>query len=138
MIQRILLAYDGSEASLKAFGAAADMATRYQAQLHVLTVAPAPDIADEVETEALIEQSRTRHQHLLDRLKHRAAQGGIQMHAQLAIGHAAQQIIDHAGQLGADLTVVGHRGHGPFDRWRLGSVTHRVISYAECAVLVVR
>jgi len=56
----------------------------------------------------------------------------------VAIGRPAQQIIDHAGQLGADLIVVVHRGHGPIDRWRLGSVTHRVISCAECAVLVVR
>jgi nucleotide-binding universal stress UspA family protein len=31
-----------------------------------------------------------------------------------------------------------YRGHGLLDRWRLGSVTHRVISYADCAVTVVR
>jgi nucleotide-binding universal stress UspA family protein len=40
--------------------------------------------------------------------------------------------------LAVDLIVLGHRGRGLMDRWRLGSVPHRVISYAACAVTVVR
>ena len=39
MIKHILLAFDGSEPSSKAFDVAADLAQRYQAALHVLTVA---------------------------------------------------------------------------------------------------
>ena len=137
-MKRILLAYDGSDASHKAFEWAADMAPRYQAELHVLTVAPTPEIADEVESEALIEQSRNRHQHILDRLKHRAAHRSIAIQAHLVVGHAARQIVEQAAVLNADLVVVGHRGHGAFERWRLGSVTQRVIAYAECPVMVVR
>ena len=138
MIKRILLAYDGSDPAIKAFEAASDLASKYGAELHVLTVAPAPEIGDEVETEAIIEQSRRRHHGLLDRLQHKAQHLGIAIQPHLLVGHPAQQIIDHAAQLKADVLVIGHRGHGALDRWKIGSVTHRVISYAECAVLVVR
>lgn len=138
MITKILLAYDGSEPSDKAFAFAADLAGRYQAELRVLTVAQLPEIGDEVETEAVLENSRNYHNRLLRNLKDRADRLGIKAQFELAIGHPAQQILDQATQVGADLIVLGHRGHGAMDRWRLGSVTHRVISYAECAVTVVR
>lgn len=138
MIKRVLLAYDGSEASLKAFESAHDLASRYNADLRVLAVAPAPEVADEVETPAVIEDSRRLYQQLLDRLRHNAQKLGIQVHAELVVGHPAQQILDRARDMGADLIVIGHRGHGAVDLWKIGSVAHRVISYAECAVLVVR
>lgn len=138
MIHKILLAYDGSEPAAKAFDHAADLAQRYGAELHVLTVAQVPDFGDEVETEAVIEQSRKHNEAVLKALRQRAAHAGVKARFELQIGHPAQQILDHAGMEGIDLIVLGHRGHGLLDRWRLGSVTHRVISYADCAVTVVR
>lgn len=138
MIHKILLAYDGSEPADKAFRHAADLAQRYGAELHVLTVARVPEFGDEVETEALIEQSRKHQDGVLKTLRKRAAHEGVKAHFELQIGHPAQQILDHAEKEGIDLIVLGHRGHGILDRWRLGSVTHRVISYAGCAVTVVR
>lgn len=138
MIKKILLAYDGSEPSTKAFAMAADLAGRYQAELCVLAVAQVPEFGEDVETEAVIEHSRDYHQGLLDRLKPQIDRLGIKASLQIAIGHPAQQILDYAAQQTVDLIILGHRGRGAFDRWRLGSVTHRVISYAECAVLVVR
>ncbi|MEW5707503.1 universal stress protein [Pelomicrobium sp.] len=138
MIKKILLAYDGSEPSTKAFAMAAELASRYQAELCVLTVAQVPEFGEDVETEAVIEHSRDYHQSLLDKLKQQIDRQGIMASLQIAVGHPAQQILEYAGRQAVDLIVLGHRGRGAFDRWRLGSVTHRVISYAECAVLVVR
>ena len=138
MIKHILLAFDGSEPSSKAFDAAADLARRYQALLHVLTVAQPPEIGDEVETEAVVEQSRRYHKSQLRGLKHRGDRFGIKPQVELQVGHPAQQILECAERIEADLIVVGHRGRGALDRWQLGSVSHRIISYAECAVMVVR
>lgn len=138
MIKHILLAFDGSEPSSKAFDAAADLARRYQALLHVLTVAQPPEIGDEVETEAVVERSRTHHKSQLRGLKRRGDRLGIKPKVELQVGHPAQQILECAERIGADLIVVGHRGHGVLDRWQLGSVSHRIVSYAACAVLVVR
>lgn len=37
-----------------------------------------------------------------------------------------------------DAIVMGHRGESLFRRWLLGSVAKRVLSYAQCTVIIVR
>ena len=51
-------------------------------------------------------------------------------------GPAAQALIDAAN--GADLVVVGSRGHGGFAGLLLGSVSSQVVHHAPCPVVVVR
>ena len=138
MIRKILIAYDGSKPSDKAFDFAADVARHYQAELCVLTVAQAPEFAEDVETEAVLEHARIHHKSLLHGLRSRADRQGVKAHYDMVVGHPAQQILHYAAHHGVDLIVLAHRGRGMLDRWRLGSVSHRVISYAECAVTVVR
>jgi nucleotide-binding universal stress UspA family protein len=53
-------------------------------------------------------------------------------------GHAGEVICRLAGELQADVVVVGSRGHGAFKRALLGSVSTFVVRNAPCAVLVVR
>lgn len=54
----------------------------------------------------------------------------------VVLGNPAQAILDHAD--GADLIVVGVRGHGTFQAALLGSVSHTVTLHATCPVVVVR
>ena len=51
-------------------------------------------------------------------------------------GHPAQALIDAAD--GADLLVVGSRGHGSFAAALLGSVSQHCVHHAPCPVLIVR
>lgn len=53
-------------------------------------------------------------------------------------GHAARAIIDGAIEFGADLVVVGSRGHGRFETALLGSTSAEVVDHAPCPVLVAR
>jgi len=138
MFRRILLAYDGSDASTKACELALDLARRYGAGLTVLSVARAPEFGDEVETEAVIENSRAYHEKLLDTVRTRIAASGIDAAFAVRVGHPTEQIIAEAERIQADLVVVGHRGKTLFQRLRLGSVSKQVVQYADCPVLVVR
>ena len=139
MINRILLAYDGSAPADKAYSFALDIAKKYDADLYVLAVARPPEFGDDVETEAVIENSRKHYQKVLAPLKAQAASHGVRQHFEVAVGHPAEQIIRHAeNQYRADLIVLGHRGKSLFERLRLGSVSKHVIQYAACAVTVVR
>ena len=69
MYKRILVGYDGSESGKKAFETALELAATHGAELYVLTVCRPPEIGDDVETEAVIENSRRYHRGLLAELK---------------------------------------------------------------------
>ncbi|MEU5154727.1 universal stress protein [Glycomyces sp. NPDC021274] len=51
-------------------------------------------------------------------------------------GHPAKTLIDMAE--GADLLVVGSRGHGGFVGSLIGSVSHYCVNHAPCPVVVIR
>jgi nucleotide-binding universal stress UspA family protein len=138
MFTKILLAYDGSEPSKKAFDRSLEMAKCFKAELAIVTVIRPPDYAEDVETEAIIENARNHFDQELARLRSLAGASGITPTTQLRVGHPAEQIIAAADEWHADLIVTGHRGQGLFERWLLGSISRLVIAYARCAVLVVR
>jgi nucleotide-binding universal stress UspA family protein len=138
MITRILVAYDGSDPARKAYDFALDLAQKYQAEVWVLAVARPPDFAEDVETEAIVEHSSKYHHRLLAQLRQQSAGTGVPVHFEGAVGHPAEQIIRRAEQHGANLIVMGHRGKTILERWRLGSISQRVLQYAHCPVLVVR
>jgi nucleotide-binding universal stress UspA family protein len=138
MIKKILLAYDGSEPAKKALDTALDLALKYQAELYVLTVAQPPDFSEDVETEAIIENSRNYHQRILAPVRHAVGASGVKTVFEVAVGHAAQQIIYHADRYHVDLIVLGHRGKSMFRRLLLGSVSKQVVQYADRTVMVVR
>jgi nucleotide-binding universal stress UspA family protein len=138
MYRKILVGYDGSGAARKAFETACELAAQHQAELVVLSVARPLEIADEVETEAVIENSRRYHRGLLAELKPLAAAKKVKTHFEVAVGHPAEQIIYYADRHKADLIVVGDRGRSKFARLLLGSVSKQVVQYAGRAVLVAR
>ena len=138
MYRKILIAYDGSDASKKAFEAARELASQNGADLWVLSVARQPEIGDDVETEAVIENSRRYHRRLLAELKSASAAGNVHVHFEVSVGHPAEQIIYEADKLGVDLIVMGHRGRSKFARLLLGSTSRQVTEHAARPVLVVR
>ena len=116
----ILVGYDGSEAAQRALGAAADLAG-YGSRLTVVTVNAGDGAAD---------ISRTARELLHSR----------QVTARYVepVGEPAEQLIDTAVEIGADLVVVGRRSRNALQRLVLGSVSANVVRGAHCDVLVVR
>lgn len=57
------------------------------------------------------------------------------VHQVVLAGNPAQALIDTA--VGAELLVVGSRGHGGFTEALLGSVSQRCVHHARCPVVVV-
>lgn len=53
-------------------------------------------------------------------------------------GHAGECVVEQAEDIGADLVVLGAKGHSVVHRILLGSVSDHVATHAKCSVLVVR
>jgi nucleotide-binding universal stress UspA family protein len=53
------------------------------------------------------------------------------------MGSPAEAIVSMAEEQKADLIVMGARGVSPLKEWLLGSVSHRIITMAHCAALIV-
>lgn len=138
MFKKILAAYDGSESAMTAFHHALDLARMYQGELHVLSVVRPPDVAEEVETEAIMENSQRHYEEIQQPLKALADAAGIEVRLVVAVGHPAVKVTTYAEENGIDLIVMGHRGKTFFERWLIGSVAKKVMSYASCSVMIVR
>ncbi len=137
-MKHILVAYDGSQPAEHAFDLGLTLAEKFDAALHVVAVARPPDLAEDVETEALIEGARDAYQQQFGPLKARAAESGVKASFVVTVGHPAEQIVHYAETHGIDHIILGHRGKSFFARWLLGSVSKQVMHYAHCTTTVVR
>ena len=62
----------------------------------------------------------------------------MNLQTHVLVGHPADQILKSAEKYGADLVVVGHRGRSAISEWVSSTTSRRVVTYANCPVLVVR
>lgn len=138
MVTRILVGYDGSEQAKRAFQFGLELARLYQARVLVLAVAQLPEPAAMVESTAFLDEAEAHYSESFGNLRTAAQTAGVELETRVVVGHAAEQIVHYAATEKADLIVVGHRGKSLIQRWLLGSVSKRIVSYAPCSVLIVR
>jgi len=138
MITKVLVAYDGSEHSEKAFQVGLELASKYSAKMMVLAVARPPEPATRVELEAELERATEFYEGRFKILTDQAEALGIEATFKVQAGHPAEQIVHYAKKEQADAIVMGHRGETLKQRWLLGSVAKRVLSYAHCTVIIAR
>jgi nucleotide-binding universal stress UspA family protein len=140
-IKRAVVAVDFSDSSSEAVAVAREVVGR-NGRLHLLHV-----VADVLRSpwvaEAGGDLDQVQHNWLADaeeRLVIFAAclnLDPLKTTTRIAVGSPDAEIIRHASEQGADVIVLGSRGHGPLRRVLLGSVTERVERHAPCPVIVV-
>jgi len=84
------------------------------------------------------EQRRQEAVNAVERVKQSFAGLDIALTGIVAEGRPEQVILDQARKANADLIVMGTHGRTGLDRLLMGSVTERVIGFAECPVLAVK
>lgn len=138
MIKSILVAYDGSASSEHALDFAIDLARRYVAKLHVLTVKEPPDLSNEFAISSILESSQQASEELFSRARRRLDDEAPTAVLVEATGFPGEEIVHYANTHEVDHIVVGHRGHALFERWMVGAVSREVITHALCSATVVR
>lgn len=106
--------------------------------MNVLSIARLPEPPVNVEVQAVLEHATEYFEHHFAKMKTRTEAAKIQAVFEVRLGHPAEQIVHVADQLGVDAIVMGHRGESLLQKWLLGSVAKRVLSYVHCTVVVVR
>jgi nucleotide-binding universal stress UspA family protein len=134
---RIVVGVDGSDSSKRALAWAVRQAQLTGAVVEAITAwefpyatgypVPMPDVdfedlATGILTDAIAEVS--------------AGAGAVAIRSRVAEGNAARVLVDASA--GADLLVVGSRGHGGFVEALLGSIGQHCVHHAACPVVVIR
>lgn len=150
MFKHLLVAIDGSDPSDHAIEIAADLAMRYHAKLTILHVARHPHVVNtliDLQELERIEHVEFHEQDVLDLVAAKITADAEKCVRELGVpdvevvarrGNPAQQIIEHAGDVGVDLIVMGTRGLSDLPASMLGSVSHKVIHLSDVPVLAVR
>lgn len=137
---RVVVGVDGSDYGARALRWAIDEARRRSAELQVVHAWHYPyigvDIAGFTATPSVLEGAEKAARQVLDDAALVASHAGIgNVERSLVSGSAASALIEAAK--GADLLVVGSRGHGGFVGLLLGSVSQQVAHHAPCPVVIV-
>ncbi len=137
---RIVAGVDGSDSSLSALrwairqagltGAAVDAVAAWHYPVSSYGYVPVGDEAD-YDFQKITEKV------LADAISSTLEPGSdVRVRSHVIEGNAARVLIDASD--GAELLVVGSRGHGGFTEALLGSVSQHCVHYAHCPVVVIR
>jgi nucleotide-binding universal stress UspA family protein len=146
-MKRLLIAYDGSEASIKAI----DMAVRcstHDDEIVLLTVIPAAlvestftnmllptiDLSTVVTPGTFKEKAIENLGKLAKELEGKLSKVEIAVE----VGDPADEILLIAKKYDSDIILIGYKGYGKEGRFLLGSVTDKVVRHASRSVMVVR
>jgi nucleotide-binding universal stress UspA family protein len=138
MFKNILLAIDGSEYSNNALSYAANMAETYQATLWLVHVFAHPsDLLGYDDFEKLYAKRKCAGQSILDAAMQILGESDLEIREELVEGPEVESILNFAKNNKADIIIMGTRGMGAIKGLLLGSVSRKVIHYANCPVMVV-
>jgi nucleotide-binding universal stress UspA family protein len=134
MFENILVPTDGSECAKAAVAYAADLATRYEARVHVLCVADSRTLENVPQSDQRRKESARIAEKTCDELS--ASGVSVERAVRTDVPHRA--ILQYATEQAIDLVVMGTHGRTGADRYLLGSVTEKVVRLSDTPVLTVK
>jgi nucleotide-binding universal stress UspA family protein len=140
-IKRIVVAADGSPASVQGLEQVADLASRLEAKVVAVyvrhipgTALMAPAVADPALLTALDDQESEVRQQVLRLVE----STGVAWEFMVRVGSPGEEIARVADEIGADLVVVGSNRHSSLHNVLLGSTAAYLATHSRAPVLVMR
>lgn len=140
MYKRILVTLDQSELAEQALPHAAAIAKHMDAVVELLSVVPVldDDLVQAVGGAFDWEAQKQVAEDYLQGIQARVEAEGLRCTIAVRQGDVADEIIRYCGEVGRTLVVMSTHGRSGLGRWVYGSVTDRVLRYADVPVLLVR
>jgi len=146
-MKKLLIAYDGSEASTKAIDMALKCSNK-EDEVILLTVIPAAmvesaftnmllptiDLSSVVKSGSFKEKAVENMNKVAKEMEDKINKVDIVVES----GDAADEILLTSKKHEVDIIIIGYKGYGKEGRFLLGSVTDKVVRHASRSVLVVR
>jgi nucleotide-binding universal stress UspA family protein len=146
-MKKMLVAYDGSDASKKAIDVVMKCANK-EDEITLLTVVPAElaessftkmllptiDLSNIVKSGSFKEKAMGSLAKVVKQIDYAVNKVEVVVEA----GDPADEILITAKKQQSDIIVLGYKGYGKEGRFLLGSVTDKVVRHATVSVLVVR
>ena len=139
----ILVPFDGSVFSMRAFKAALDIAKRKNSKIHVLTCLEKGNLGawyiDQRINKQIMKDAKNFAKRSLSRLEKLGKDSGVSIVIHIQETQSiAKEIISFSNSKKMNLIVIGSHGHTGFNRMILGSVSNKVSQLAKCPVLIVK
>ena len=140
---KILVPFDGSVFSMRAFKAALGIAKRKNSVVHVLTCLEKGNLGawyiDKRINKQIMKDAKDFAKKSLSRLEKLADNEGVEVSIHIQEAKSiAKEIISFSDSKKINLIVIGSHGQTGFNRMILGSVSNKVSQLAKCPVLIIR
>jgi len=140
MFKKILIANDGSAGAKLALKVAIDLAKKYDAELHSISVEEGvPHYAATIgEVEEFRKEANGFFKKINDEAVEMAKKEGVKLNIKVIPGHEVEAIVNYAKEGEFDLLVIGFMGHSKIFGRVWGSTSQNLTKLAPCTVVVVK
>ena len=138
-MKRILIAHDGSKSSEKALRKAFQIAETFGSSVTVLSVIPELYLTElmEMDRARILETMAKETREMMEKIKAKPKKVKS-LKTVIKQGDPADEILNVAEKMKADVIITGSHGRHGAQRFLLGSVSSKIVDHAACDVLVVK
>ena len=138
-MKEIMVAIDGSDGSRAAIDKAVELAAPLGAHVTFVSVRKPPSsVLGTPNYECRLARDLGVAHATVNAALGQAREAGVEARGEVLEGNAVDEILSFADNCGADLIVMGSRGHGALAGALLGSVSSGVVQHANVPVLVAK
>jgi len=140
MFKKILIANDGSAGAILALKVAIDLAKKYGAELHSISVEEGlPHYAATIgEVDEFKKEANGYFRRVGNEAIEIARKERIDLKTKVLAGHEVETIVNYAKEGESDLLVIGFMGHSKIFGRIWGSTSQNLTKLAPCTVMVVK
>ncbi|MOA14557.1 Stress response protein NhaX [compost metagenome] len=139
MYNRIVLAVDGSENSLRATKEAVKLVSLTPGcQIDVISVADFSKSKSEILHTQGREELELKRRQKLAPVEEILKQGNVAYKLKILHGEPGPTIIEYANKEKVELVLIGSRGLNALQEMVLGSVSHKVVKRVHCPVMIIK
>jgi len=138
-LKKILVAHDGSESSDKALTKALEIAGKFGSSVTVISVIPELYFTELIETDRNMIAAKLAEEteKMMEKIR-KKARGITSLKTVTLRGNPAEEVLETARKIKADLIITGSHGRHGAQKFLLGSISSKIVDHSGCSVLVVK